>query len=82
MPSNPAFAFQLSLIRLACAADLLEQTQWSQLLKSCSRVFRAARRLIGRFRGPQASRFLAIFQVLFCRGPMLKLHAPFTVTFL
>jgi hypothetical protein len=51
MPSNPAFAIQLSLIRLACAADLLEQTYWSQLLKSCSEAFRAARRLMGRFRG-------------------------------
>ena len=77
MPSDPAFAIQLSLASFRLLPGLRCQPLGANSLESCSRAFKATRHPhLGPIPWPQASRFRPTFQVLFCRGPSAFLPAP------
>jgi len=66
----------LSLFRLSLFSAPALPTSGSRALRVMLRAFRATRhQCLGPIPWLQASRFRPIFQVLFCRGPMLCRHA-------
>jgi hypothetical protein len=65
-----------SAVRSGFAIQLSAWPAHRQPLGAMLRVFKAMRHPhLGPIPCPQTSRFRAIFQVLFCRGPMLRAHA-------